>query len=142
MVVISINFLAVDPGTQKCGLAVVTDQAMVLKKMVIPLADLIGTIFALHQEFQLALVIVGDRTHSKVIREMLTPLNLQILAVDEDKSSIEGRYRYLKENTRGLARIIPIGLRIPQQPYDDYVAVVLAERYLANNSNMLGAHTI
>jgi hypothetical protein len=116
----------------------VTDQAQVLKKMVIPLENLIETICALDQEFRLALILVGDRTYSKNIRKMLTSFELQVVTVNEDKSSLEGRYRYLKENTRGLTRLIPIGLRIPRRPFDDYVAVVLAERYLKNNPNILG----
>lgn len=106
--------------------------------MVIPLEHLIETVFGLQQEFRLVLIVVGDRTHSKTIREMLTPLKLPIIRVNEDKSSIEGRYRYLRENSKGFARLIPIGLRIPKRPFDDYVAVVLAERYLKNNPNILG----
>jgi hypothetical protein len=55
--------------------------------------------------------------------------------VNEDRSSLEGRYRYLKENSRGLSRILPVGLRIPREPYDDYVAVILAERFLKTYPN-------
>jgi hypothetical protein len=104
--------------------------------MVISLERLIETVVNLHQEFRLELIVVGDRTHSKIIREMLTPVKLPIIRVNEDKSSIEGRYRYLKEKTTGFARLLPLGLRIPKQPFDDYVAVVLAERYLKNNPNI------
>lgn len=106
--------------------------------MVIPLENLSETIFVLEREFRLAMILVGDRTHSKYIRERLIPFKLPIIAVNEDKSTMEGRYRYLKENTRGLARLIPVGLRTPKRPFDDYVAVVLAERYLKNNPNIFG----
>lgn len=115
----------------------VNTKADVLKKLVVPIENLQNTVFALHQEFQLRLIVVGDRTCSRIIREMLAPLKLKVETVDEDKSSMEGRYRYLAENTKGLARIIPIGLRTPKQPFDDYVAVVIAERYLKNNPNII-----
>ena len=122
--------MAIDPGSKKCGLAVVNNEAQVLKKMVISIELLNETVTALEREYSLSMILVGDRTNSRYIGECLTQFKLPIIAVDEDKSSIEGRYRYLKENTRCLAKLIPIGLRIPKCPYDDYVAVVLAERYL------------
>lgn len=134
MVRISGHLLAIDPGSKKCGLAVVTNEGQVLKKMVVPIERLNEIISALKWEFSLAMILVGDRTNSRHIRECLTIFQLPVVVVDEDKSTVEGRYRYLKENTRGLARLIPIGLRIPKGPFDDYVAVVLAERYLKNNS--------
>lgn len=128
--------LAIDPGIQKCGLAVVTDQVTVIKKMVIPSPDLIEVVTKLNHEFRLAMVVVGDRTSSKRVREKLISLNIPIIMVDEHKSSLEGRYRYLRENTKGLVRFIPIGLRVPKEPYDDYVAVILAERFLKQHHSL------
>lgn len=138
MVSISYHLLAIDPGSKKCGLAVVTEDTRVLRKMVISLELLNETILALDQEFHLTMILVGDRTNSRYIRERLTIFKIPIIAVNEDKSTVEGRYRYLKENTKGLARLIPIGLRTPKCPFDDYVAVVLAERYLKNNTIIPG----
>ena len=31
---------------------------------------------------------------------------------------------------KGIARLIPKGMRTPPEPIDDYAAVILAERYL------------
>jgi hypothetical protein len=51
--------------------------------------------------------------------------------VDEHLSSVEARSRYLDDHKpRGIARLIPKGMRTPPEPIDDYAAVVLAERYL------------
>lgn len=86
------------------------------------------------EKYQPVMLIIGDRTNSKAIFNKLRTKNLPIEMIDEDQSSIEGRYRYLKENTKGLARLIPIGLRIPTQPFDDYVAIVLGERFLTKQS--------
>ena len=128
--VISIHLLAIDPGSKKCGLAVVNEQKNVLVKKVIAIEQLKKTVENLEKEFGLTQIIIGDRTNSKRIQESLAFFGKPIVTVNEDKSTIEGRYRYLKENTKGLARLIPIGLRVPKQPFDDYVAVILAERYL------------
>lgn len=124
------NILAIDPGSQKCGLAVVDEQSNVLAKMVIAVSELEHTISDLHQQFQITRFVLGDRTRSKNFKAFLKQFNLPIVMVDENRSSIEGRIRYLQENTHGLKKLIPIGLRVPDRPFDDYVAVILAERYL------------
>lgn len=118
----------------KCGLAVVTNQFTVLNKQTVDLRNLKQTVQQLCAEYKVSAVVVGDRTHSKVICSQLTDSpGLPIFMVNEDRSSMEGRYRYLKENTRGLSRMLPIGLRIPREPYDDYVAVILAERFFRSH---------
>ena len=122
--------MAIDPGRKKCGLAIVNNKAQVIVQKVIPVEKLKATVIALEKEFGFTQIIVGDRTYHQYIRESLVFLGKPLVIVDEDKSTLEGRYRYLKENTKGLARLIPIGLRVPKQPFDDYVAVILAERYL------------
>lgn len=127
--------LAVDPGNQKCGLAVTDNQGRVLKKMVAPAEKLVEIVAELHREFLITVIVIGDRTHSQKIRAKLQLFNLPIEPVDENRSSLEGRYRYLKENTTGLAKLLPVSLRTPKRPYDDYVAVVLAERFLKKHPN-------
>lgn len=130
---IPFNILAVDPGRRKCGLAVVNDQA-VLTKLVVPREKLLETVRCLLEAYPFSVIVVGDRTNSKIIRESLKPLGLPVETVDENRSTLEGRYRYLKDHTKGLWRLVPIGLRTPNQPYDDYVAVVIAERFLKRTS--------
>ena len=51
--------------------------------------------------------------------------------IDEAYSTLEGRRRYLQEHRRGWRRLLPLGLQAPPEPYDDYVAVVLGERFFA-----------
>jgi len=80
--------------------------------------------------YQISLLVVGDRTNSKVISDRLEPFGLPIEMVDENNSSFEGRRRYLKDHSQGLKRLLPIGLRSPKEAYDDYVAIILAERFL------------
>jgi hypothetical protein len=43
---------------------------------------------------------------------------------------MEGRRRYLLDHPLcGLFKLVPVSLRTPGEPFDDYVAVVLAERF-------------
>jgi hypothetical protein len=53
--------------------------------------------------------------------------------ISEDNSSREGRRRFLETNRQGWRRLVPLGLQSPWRPYDDYVAVVLGERFLAQH---------
>lgn len=134
MVSISLTVLAVDPGLQKCGLAVVNEEITVFEKLIILSEQLIKVARNLCRQYSISLIILGDGTGCKKVYKDLTLLGITINIVDENKSSIEGRYKYLKENTKGWSRIIPIGLRIPAQPFDDYVAIVLAERFFMSRS--------
>jgi len=72
-------------------------------------------------------VVIGDRTGSAEIVSALMEegCRLEIVAVDEHMSSMEARERYLRETRKGIARFVPIGLRTPKEPYDDYVAEIL-----------------
>ncbi len=122
--------LAVDPGSQKCGLAVVDGQGAILEKMVVPVRELSKAVSVIMDNYRISIFVVGDRTNSKIISKNLEPYGLPVEMVDESYSSLEGRRRYLKDHNRGLMRLIPIGLRSPSEAYDDYVAVILAERFL------------
>jgi RNase H-fold protein (predicted Holliday junction resolvase) len=128
--------LAVDPGSKKCGVAVVKDDLEVLEKLIASSETVYDTVGALCEKYPVTVIVIGNRTQSEIVRNSLTVLGIPVALVDEDRSSLEGRYRYLRENTRGLAKLLPIGLRIPKQPFDDYVAVILAERYLKSRPSV------
>lgn len=127
--------MAIDPGTQKCGVAVVNSSTGLLRRMIVADCDLLDTVQELSKIYPISLIVVGDRTSGKRIRTKITALGFPVAIVDEDRSTLEGRYRYLKENRKGLAKFLPIGLRSPDKPFDDYVAEVLAERYFKANAD-------
>jgi len=125
--------LAVDPGREKCGVAVVTAAARVLAQEIVTVNDLPLRIAHFLGRYGIEMIILGDRTGAKDVRDLirLAGFSLEIVFVDEHRSSELGRRRFLLANPgKGWQRLLPIGLREPNQPYDDYVAVILAERYL------------
>jgi len=81
--------------------------------------------------------VLGDRTSSGKAKEVLSELliedkKLEILSVDEHHSTeLARRYYWRKHPPRGLRRLIPLTMQVPPVPVDDYVAVILAERYFA-----------
>ena len=124
--------LAIDPGKEKCGLAVVDRDKGVLKKKVGLSLNLEEEIREMIKDYCPSLIILGDRTGSKEIKRSLIEANLglDIREVDEHLSTWEAEKRFLKENPpRGIWRLIPQSLQIPKEPFDDYVAVILAEKY-------------
>lgn len=127
--------LAVDPGREKCGLALVDEKTGVIWQRVVPAAELMTTVAQFVRQGAVQTVVAGDRTGSTRFKNQWNQSGLsskaRLVFVDEHMSSVEGRRRYLREHPgRGLRRLLPIGLKTPDQPFDDYVAVILAERFL------------
>lgn len=129
--------LAVDPGTAKCGLAVVTQAGEVLARRVVETRQLPQAARELVDAHGVTGVVVGNRTGARraieLLRDVVAPR--PISQVEEHLSSVEARRRYFGDHPpRGLWRLVPLGLRVPPCPVDDYGAVILAERFLANRA--------
>jgi len=133
--------IAVDPGRQKCGIAVADRNGMLMKR-VIETTCLTEVIQELLPRFSAGTILVGDRTsHHAAVSTIRAALpkepSISIQLVDEHKSTEEARRRYWVDHPpRGLARLWPVSLRVPPVPVDDYVAVILAERYFAAKKPM------
>jgi RNase H-fold protein (predicted Holliday junction resolvase) len=128
--------LAVDPGRSKCGLAVVGSDSGVRTRAVVPRDKLVETVDRFARAYSPAVVIVGGGTGSKGARTAIETLSgaARVETVDEKYTSLDAKERFFKENPpRGLRRLIPTTMQVPQVPYDDYVAVLLAERYIAQH---------
>ena len=127
--------LAVDPGRDKCGIAVVAADGRVLHQAVVAAADIAETVAKVISEHEVRTLILGDRTAAKKVESALLRANLTLkpVLVDEHRSTEQGRRRYFRDNpARGWRRLVPVTLQTPPRPYDDCVAIVLAERYLAD----------
>ncbi len=129
--------LAIDPGRVKCGVAIVQTDKTVLHQEVVgshPNA-LITLLLHLSRTFAPQTVLIGNGTHCKAVTEAVRVAlpHLTPVLVDEAYTSERARTRFLRAHPpRGLARLVPFGLRTPHAPYDDYVAVILAEDFLQN----------
>jgi RNase H-fold protein (predicted Holliday junction resolvase) len=128
-----VRVLAVDPGREKCGVAV-CDPRGVLAHRVVTLHDL----FRISEEwvkiYQVGAVIVGNGTGYKRTFDILRPLGIRIEAVAEQGSTLLARRRYFRDHPpRGWRRLLPLSLQVPGEPYDDYAAMLLGEAYLAQN---------
>ena len=129
--------LAIDPGSAKCGIAVVRADGVILFRAVILADNLVEEACIVAARYRPAAVLVGAGTGSKPALRALREAEweVEITPVDESHTSEAARERFVAENpARGWQRLLPRSLRSPDRPYDDYVAVILAERYWQSTS--------
>ncbi|MCA1997521.1 MAG: pre-16S rRNA-processing nuclease YqgF, partial [Armatimonadetes bacterium] len=129
--------LAVDPGTAKCGIALVRrgpDQRIeLLWRKIARTEELAAAVAEAFSVRRPDLAIVGSGTHSKPVVHVLRELapSLGILIVDEKNTTMQARERYWEHNPRrGWRRLLPSTMLVPPEPFDDFVALILAERVL------------
>ena len=131
--------VAIDPGREKCGIAVVHKEQGVIYKTIITTAELISVVTKLATTYKLTTAVIGDRTTSHTAQATLTGIEVDgqkvtIIPVNEHRSTDEARKRYwLEHPPTGLKRLLPTTMQVPPGPVDDYVAVILAERYFEKN---------
>ena len=129
------SVLAVDPGREKCGLAVVDREQGVRWHQVVSTENLLTSIEELLQRFECRTLILGNQTASAPARQSLQPLLDQaliheIIFIDERGSTEEARARYWQTYPpSGWRRIVPLGLLVPPCAVDDFAAIILGERY-------------
>ena len=130
------TIIALDPGRDKSGLAVLLgkDENIVrLYKGVVPTADVVDAVRQLVQEHKADMLVIGNGTTSKQTQATIRyeMPELLITEVDEYYTTQLARKRYWLENPpQGLRRLLPVTMQVPPVPVDDYVAVILGERYL------------
>ena len=126
--------LAVDPGSRKSGMAVVSSEDGLLRHTIVKVEDIPDTCARWAEDYVFDAVIVGGSTGSKRVGEMVgEALNRRVEFVDERHTTERAKLRYFADNPpRGLKRLIPLGLQYPPVPFDDYAAVVMAEDYIEN----------
>ncbi len=131
------SVLAIDPGSSKCGMALVLRDAegklRILWRAIAPRAEVIAHVMDAQAVEPFSLVIVGSGTTSnQLVRELREQFpSMGILVVDERDTSLQARERYWEHNPRrGLRRLVPATMQLPPEPVDDFVAFILAERVL------------
>lgn len=127
------NVAALDPGRDKCGFAVMDSAGRILYQKVIETASLEKAVENARNKYGFDVLILGNGTTSKRAEERLKNAfpNLFINVVDEYRTTEMAKKEYWKAHPpRGLKRLIPIGMQVPPVPVDDFVAVILARRYI------------
>ncbi len=126
--------IAVDPGKDKCGMAVLGADGVVGWQGIIPTAELTAKATALSVEYGVKVIVMGNGTTSKrACAEITAALpDIAVDFVDEFKTTELARRDYFAAHPpKGWRRLLPRGLQVPPVPVDDYAAVRLGRKYLA-----------
>jgi RNase H-fold protein (predicted Holliday junction resolvase) len=128
--------LAIDPGREKCGIAVVrlaSAEIEILWHAIVPARDMDSSLPAQIARYAVDHLIVGDATGSRDLCEQLGQWlpTIPFALVEEKNSTLEARALYWREHPpRGWRRLLPLSLQAPPEPIDDFAAIILAQRYL------------
>lgn len=126
--------ISVDPGSLKCGVAVISGPDIQrLYLGVIESERLVAEMGILLSRFpDVSKILMGGGTGSGTLRRAVLAAypHIPLLVVNEHGSSMRARQRFVAEiPAPGWRRFLPKGLRIPERPYDYFVALLLAEDY-------------
>lgn len=131
-------FVAIDPGREKTGIALLSSEGFIKWHGIIASDDLVSTIKKLINEHEIMFLVMGSGTSSRQKKELLEAYfpDINLYIINEYKTTEEARKLYFKKNPpRGLKRLIPIGMQVPPQPIDDYAAIIIGRKYLAQQHN-------
>jgi len=125
--------LGVDPGTRKCGYAVVERiDAPPLALGIVPLEQFGSRLVTLRANFEIDMVAIGHGTNAAAVSAVVREAGLPFALVDERETSLRARARFFIDHPpRGWRRLVPRGMLLPDRPIDDYAALLIAERYLS-----------
>jgi RNase H-fold protein (predicted Holliday junction resolvase) len=129
--------LAIDPGRQKCGFALVSfvpgtgSKRCVLEKGIVDRSFIPAVVEKAVLAYPGLHVLIGSGTGSAAVIVSCRQIFPDLEVVDEGWTTSRARKRYLLENpSRGWRRLIPCFLRTPTCPVDDYAALILAEDWI------------
>jgi RNase H-fold protein (predicted Holliday junction resolvase) len=124
--------LGVDPGTRKCGYAVIERvDAQPLTMGIVALEEFGPRLAMLRANFAIDMVAIGHGTNAAAVSAVVRDAGLPFELVDERETTLRARSRFFADHPpRGWRRIVPRGMLLPDRPIDDYAALLIAERYL------------
>ena len=129
---------AIDPGREKCGVAIVDEAGQVLDQAVIVTARLADELMARVKDFRPDRILLGNGTTSQAAEETVRAAvpGIPVEIVDEYRTTDDAKIAYWKAHPpTGWRRFLPTSMQVPPVPVDDFVAVILAQRYLRIGSN-------
>ncbi len=125
------RIVGIDPGKDKCGVAILTAAGEIIYEGVVATADLESTLKNFVAQGELELAILGNGTTHKAAEKVLRGVGLNVEIVDEKHTTEEARRLYWQKNPpRGWRKLLPTTLQVPPEPVDGIVAEILARRFL------------
>jgi RNase H-fold protein (predicted Holliday junction resolvase) len=130
--------LGIDPGTRKCGWAVIGGiEEPAVELGIVPSDALVTTVLGLQRRYEFAEIALGRGTSAGDVGRRLREAGVSFVLVDERETTLQARKRYFAAHPpRGWRRLVPLGMLLPPCPIDDFAAQLIAERYLRSASRV------
>lgn len=128
------ELLALDPGRDKVGTAVLSYQAELREKTIVKKSELIKQLQDIFSHYEVDQIIIGNGTGAEEIIKILKTdfADKKTAVVEEEYTTEEAQARYLEEkpmsNYEKLLRKF-INWKV-KKPLDDYAALIIGEKYL------------
>lgn len=124
--------LAIDPGRSKCGIAIMTDDAVVLLQEIVAAEEIESYLAELLNKYKIEEVVLGDGTSSERIAGKIEEnYDMPLMIIEEAYTTLAAEERYRQEHYSAIKRFFLSFIKWkPSFPVDDYAAVILGERYL------------
>lgn len=139
---INMSIIAVDPGREKTGVALLAiGDLRLIDKIIVPTEDVSGLCRRWLEEYShITQIVCGNGTNhnkvSKALAEVGKAYGKSVVLTDEAHTTEEARHRYFEVNPpKGLKRLVPKGMLLPPEPVDDFTAWIIGERYLQKEQN-------
>ena len=127
--------LAVDPGNEKTGVAIVTPDGAMVCRNIISTKTFNDDIERLLTEYYgIVHIVCGNGTNHKHLYPSLQQIGrnhkITTSLIDESHSTEEARKLYWKYNPpTGWRKFLPTSMQFPPEPVDDLTALVIGLRY-------------
>jgi len=126
--------LGIDPGRDKCGVAVLNSNGELKFQEVVATSELEKVLQELTTKFDLLFAILGNGTTHKSAEKVLEKF-LPVKVVEESHTTEDARREYwLKKPPTGWRKFLPVSMQVPPEPVDAIVAEILVRRYLESGA--------
>lgn len=131
--------LAVDPGRDKTGIAILTKTAQLVMMDIVSTDSVPCELQSLLAMYPTVSVLVcGNGTNHKavgsIVKEVAEELEKVFAFVNEKYTTEEARRRYFEVHPPiGWRKLMPRGMLYPSVPVDDITAWIIGERWLLTN---------
>lgn len=128
------DLLALDPGSDKVGTAVLSFNREEREKTIVKKEELLDHLKEIFSHYQIEEIVIGNGTGAEAVKEMISSAypDLKINLVEEKYTTEEAQARYLEEkpmsNYEKLLRKM-VSWKV-KKPLDDYAALIIGEKYL------------
>lgn len=131
--------LAVDPGRDKTGIAILTKTAELVMMDIVPTDSVMCELKSLLTMYsEVSVLVCGNGTNHKavgtIVKYVAEEQGKVFTFVNETHTTEEARRRYFEVHPpTGWKKLVPKGMLYPPVPVDDITAWIIGERWLLVN---------